>query len=1154
MPSPNPALLAEPTRDWLAGGGEMGALVRELDWSTTALGALSGWPPSLRTTVSACLNSRLPLLICWGKEQVAIYNDAYRPLLGHKHPRSLGQRAAECWPEVWSALGPTLARVASEAKATWSENELVELDRRGFVEECYFTFSFSPIRHPCGAVEGISCTVTETTAHVLGERRSRTLSALADRTADAANADEACRLAVSALAENVADLPFVLAYIAEQGTHPARLAAATGLWGIEGALGGRHAAGARGDWPLDAVLGSGEALLLDGEDFRRGLGSLRSRDAHPPTSALLIPFALSDDAKPSGVLVFGLSPALAVDDAYRGFLESIAQQIAGTVTAARAIASAEQRTAELAELDRAKTAFFSNVSHEFRTPLTLMLGPTEDALASPERALRGADLEVVHRNELRLLKLVNTLLDFSRIEAGRADVAFEATDVAALVRDVAGTFRSAFERAGLNFDIRCETLERAVYVDRDMWEKILLNLLSNAFKFTFEGGVFVTLRCSEEQLTLGVQDSGVGIPAAELARVFERFHRIEGTRSRSYEGSGIGLALVRDLARLHGGDIAVESREGKGTTFTVTVPTGCAHLPAAAIRSRRESQSVEEHAKPFVTEVLRWLPGAAQHDELPPSSASLKDTLPPTATQPGAERIIVADDNADMREYLGRLLGRHWQVTLVADGAAALALADRSVPDLVLTDVMMPNLDGFGVLRALRDDPHTASVPVVMLSARAGEGPRIAALAAGANDYLVKPFSARELIARVSTHLELGRLRRAADLALAEREQLLLREREARREAEHALRAKDEFLAMLGHELRNPLAPIVTALQLLKLRGNDPAEREHTIIERQVNHLTTLVDDLLDISRITQGKIELKPERIELSTVVLRAIEIVSPLFEQRRHVLVVDVPVQGVMALVDPTRFAQVISNLLSNAAKYTEVGGQIVISATANAEEVTLSVIDNGIGIAESSLAHVFDIFMQERQASDRAHGGLGLGLAIVRSLVGMHGGTVHASSQGLGTGSSFTIRLAAVSSQGEPPVAAPTTARSGSPNKVLRVLVVDDNSDAAELLARVMTELGCEARTAHDGPSALALFEIFRPELALVDIGLPVMDGYELAQHIRNRPDAAPVQLVAVTGYGQKSDVEQALASGFDEHLTKPVDISRLTQLISALNSTP
>jgi signal transduction histidine kinase len=480
-----------------------------------------------------------------------------------------------------------------------------------------------------------------------------------------------------------------------------------------------------------------------------------------------------------------------------------------------------------------------------------------------------------------------------------------------------------------------------------------------------------------------------------------------------------------------------------------------------------------------------------------------------------------------------------------------LSLALANPPDLVLADIMMPTLDGFALLRALRDDPRTASVPVVMLSARVGEGPRIAGLAAGANDYLVKPFSARELLARVSTHLELGRLRRAADALLAEREQLLMREREARRDAEQASRAKDDFLAMLGHELRNPLAPIVTALQLLRLRGSDPAEREHTIIERQVTHLTTLVDDLLDISRTTQGKIELKRESVEMSMVVARAVEMTSPLFERRQHVLVLDVPLHGLAAFVDPTRFAQVISNLLTNAAKYTEVGGRILVSAESTAGVVTLSVSDNGIGIAEEMLPRVFDIFMQERQASDRAHGGLGLGLAIVRSLVQMHGGTVSASSGGRGAGSSFVIRLPAVVAADQPRREMPSVPLVRvAPGGLRRVLVVDDNTDAAELLARTMSEFGCETQIAHDGSSAMALLDRFRPELALLDIGLPVMDGYELAQLIRNRPNAEPIRLVAVTGYGQKSDIEQALAAGFDEHLTKPVDILLLKALVSGI----
>jgi signal transduction histidine kinase len=1146
-----PRELAERQQGWLAGGGEMGALIRELDWSKTSLGPLSSWPQSLRTTVNTCLNSRLPILVWWGAEHVAIYNDAYQPMLGSKHPRALGQRGAEVWSEVWGSLGPTLEGVVSDGKAAWSENQPLASNRAGVSEERYFTFSYSPIRRESGGVDGVSCAATETTAYVLGERRSRTLAAITHRTANATSVDEACRLAIGAIADNAADLPFALIYVADDPSHTARLAAATGVSGVDGMPQDEHHIGARGDWPLDLVLSTGNARIVEQEEFRRGLGALRCKKTSPPTAALLIPFALSDEARPTGVLVVGLSTALAVDEQYRGFLELVVEHIATAAANGRAAEIAQQRAIKLAEVDRAKTAFFSNVSHEFRTPLTLMLGPTEDALASPDKALRGADLEMVHRNELRLLKLVNNLLDFSRIEAGREDLAFEETDLAALTRDIAATFRSAFERAGLTFEIRCGVIEQAVFVDRDMWEKIVLNLLSNAFKFTFEGGVVVTLRCDNGQVLLGVHDSGVGISAADLPRVFERFYRSEGTRSRSYEGSGIGLALVRDLARLHGGDIAVESREGEGTSFTVTIPTGSAHLPADRMAARPESGSRAEHAKSYVSEALRWLPDSAEPESEAPPPVSAREALFPAEAAPSDARIIVADDNADMREYLTRLLGRKWRVTAVADGAQALSLALANAPDLVLSDVMMPNLDGFALIRALRDDPRTASVPIVLLSARAGEGPRVAGLAAGANDYLVKPFSARELLARVSTHLELGRLRRAADALLVEREQLLVREREARRDAEHASRAKDDFLAMLGHELRNPLAPIVTALQLLALRGDDPAEREHTIIERQVTHLTTLVDDLLDISRITQGKIELKRESVELSAVVARAVEIASSLLEQRRHVLLVDVPLQGALAFVDPTRFAQVISNLLTNAAKYTEVGGRIVVSAELTAGAVTLSVSDNGIGIVEQMLPHVFDIFMQERQASDRAQGGLGLGLAIVRSLVQMHGGTVSASSGGRGTGSSFVIRLPAVVAAQQPrsETSLPTPAEV-SPGGVRRVLVVDDNTDAAELLARAMTQFGCETQIAHDGPSALALIETFRPELALLDIGLPVMDGYELAQRIRNRPNAEPTQLVAVTGYGQKSDIEQALAAGFDDHLTKPVDILRLKALVSGI----
>jgi signal transduction histidine kinase/CheY-like chemotaxis protein len=1267
---------AERPREWLAGGGNMGALVRELDWSQTPLGPLGTWPQSLRATVNTCLNSRLPVLIWWGPEQIEIYNDAYQPMLGNKHPRALGQRGAECWGEAWNALGPMLERVVAEGKASWSEDQLLEIERDGFLEECYFTFSYSPIRLEAGGIGGVSCAAMETTAQVFGERRLRTLSAIAERGADARTVAEACRVVVSALAENAEDLPFALIYIADEHAQAAQLAAATGVSGVVGASDLPY-----GKWPLDTVLNSGAALILEGESFQRALGPLRNRERLPPTRALLIPMSLAGVARPLGVLVVGLSPRLPVHEQYRSFLGLVAAQVAAGIASARAIEEAELLAVMLSATDRAKTDFFSNVSHEFRTPLTLMLGPTEDALASPDQALRGADLKMVHRNELRLLKLVNTLLDFSRIEAGRAEVLFELTDAATLTTDIASTFRSAFERAGLRFDVDCAKIEGEVHLDRGMWEKIVLNLLSNAFKFTLQGTVSLTLRGAAGCVVLVVHDTGVGIPASDLPRLFDRFYRVEATRSRSHEGSGIGLALVRDLVRLHQGDISVQSREGIGTTFTVSLPTGTAHLPTPRVTAPLETHATLQHAKSFVDEALRWLPPSKVQGSRPPPASEPGEPPMPLAMAPAQACIIVADDNADMREYLARLLGRHWDVLVVADGVQALALTQDRVPDLVLTDVMMPNLDGFGLIRALRDDPRTALVPVVMLSARVGEGPRVAGLAAGADDYLVKPFSAKELMARVSIHLELGRLRRTADLErrrlyslfeqapagiavlrgpthlfelanaryesimqrtgmvgktlvqampeldgqailktleqvyrtgirhvghefpiqlrrqpnaeledfffdfvyepfrsfdgtvegitcvaldvsdrvrsgkerdrlVAEREALLLSERGARREAEAGSRAKDEFLAMLGHELRNPLAPIVTALQLLRLRGNDPAQHEHTIIERQVQHLTTLVDDLLDISRITQGKIELKRERIEMSLVVSRAIELASPVLEQRRHTLLVNVPEHGVPVLVDATRFAQVISNLLGNAAKYTEVGGKIEVSAAFSAGDVTLSVTDNGIGIDKHTLPHVFDIFMQERQASDRAQGGLGLGLAIVRSLVQMHGGTVSAASAGQGAGSSFTIHLPASTSPGAGATSSvPPALFQRAQGTVRRVLVVDDNADAAELLSHVMHELGCETRVAHDGPSALALVESFRPELALLDIGLPVMDGYELASQLRQRANAYPLRLVAVTGYGQKGDVERAFAAGFDDHLTKPVNIDSLQALLLA-----
>ena len=420
-----------------------------------------------------------------------------------------------------------------------------------------------------------------------------------------------------------------------------------------------------------------------------------------------------------------------------------------------------KKNVELAELDRGKTAFFSNVSHEFRTPLTLILGPVGDALAQDEGSLSGENLDLVGRNALRLLKLVNALLDFSRIEAGRMDASYEATDLGARTAELTSNFRSACERAGLRLVVDCPSLRDAVYVDRDMWEKIVLNLVSNAFKYTLEGEIEVSLRAERGSAVLTVRDTGIGISEEELPKLFNRFHRIPGARGRTHEGTGIGLALVHELAKLHGGSVRVESAYGKGSRFEVTIPLGTEHLPGNRIGSSRALQSTAAGAMPFVEEALRWLPGDAGHDEevVPAFEVLPSSARDATADKGGRAKIVWADDNADMRDYVRRLLEPTYVVIAVADGREALRAAIEQTADLVLTDVMMPNLDGFGLVQAIRADARTAAIPVVMLSARAGEEARAEGLQAGADDYLIKPFTARELLTRVGATLSLAKLR-----------------------------------------------------------------------------------------------------------------------------------------------------------------------------------------------------------------------------------------------------------------------------------------------------------------------------------------------------------------------------------------------------------
>ena len=763
---------AEPgsgTAGFFAADEEVGRDMAAVDWAATPLGPPGCWPQSLQTAVGVLLSSKFPMWMAWGPRLTFFCNAAYRrDTLGRKYPWALGRPASEVWEEVWEDVAPRIDSVLSTAKATWDEALLQFLERSGYPEETYHTFSYSPLRDDAGAVVGMLCVVSEDTDRIIGERRMATLRDLGSDLSVVRTEQESLEFAGRQLNLNREDLPFTLTYLFDGEGASARLAATTGIAAGHAAAPDVITVGdADQVWPA-AVLLRGEPVLVDlaGEGFS---GLPGGAWGEPPVKALVSPLVQQGSA-PYGFLVAALNRYRAVDEGYRAFIGLVAGHLAAGIASARSYHYQQRRAEELAELDRAKTTFFSNISHEFRTPLTLIMGPLQEL----QRLLAGAgpqvheELEVIHRNGLRLGRLVNTLLDFSRIEAGRMQARYEPADIGPVTAELASVFRSAVDRAGLAFEVDCPPLQEPVYLDRGMWEKVVLNLLSNALKFTFDGSIRVAVHAEAGHAVVTVADTGVGVPEQEMPRLFERFHRIENTRSRSNEGSGIGLALVQELVQLHGGTITASSAEGTGTAFTIRLPFGHAHLPAGALVPAGSAAAVSATADPFVQEALRWVPGTAHDHDGGAAVRPVHERITPgsdaaLAAQEGRAmpaRVLVADDNADMRDYLARLLRTvGYQVTAVTDGLEVLDAVRAGVPDLVISDVMMPRLDGLGLVAALRADARTAAVPVLLLSARAGQESSVEGLRAGADDYLVKPFSAVELLARVRSNLEMARFR-----------------------------------------------------------------------------------------------------------------------------------------------------------------------------------------------------------------------------------------------------------------------------------------------------------------------------------------------------------------------------------------------------------
>jgi signal transduction histidine kinase len=662
-------------------------------------------------------------------------------------------------------------------------------------------------------------------------------------------------------------------------------------------------------------------------------------------------------------------------------------------------------------------------------------------------------------------------------------------------------------------------------------ERVLLNLLSNAMKFVPDGGHVRVGSCVQNGgVVLSVEDSGPGVPVPLREVIFERFRRGDDLTTRRFGGTGLGLAIVRELVELHGGRIEVGDGAGGGALFRVTLPLA----PEAAV-------AVAAGPRDALDEVARQ------------TVAELRPRREPAADVRGSGGhglVLVLEDNPEMSRFLVDSLAPDYRVATAFDGRQGLEKALELRPDLILSDVMMPVMGGDTLVRELRAHPELEGIPIIVLTAKADDALRVELLREGAQDFLTKPVASEELRARVANFVMLKRTRDVLQGALSSQSRDLATLAD---ELAAANRAKDEFLAVLSHELRTPLTPILNWSHLLREgRLDGPATaRAIEAIERNARLQVRIVGDLLDVSRVIAGKMRLNVQPVALDPVISAVVDSVRAAADAKGIAL--DARFDPEMCLVsgDPERLQQVVWNLVSNAIKFTPRGGRVEIRLARVGEHQHLTVHDDGCGINPALIPRLFERFWQADSSTTRAQGGLGLGLAVVRHLVELHGGTVRAESEGEGLGATLTVTLPVLSATKPIDVVAP---RAPANRKILglKVLVVDDEEDTCEIVGAVLQGAGAEVRTCLSATQALSAMDSWVPDILVSDIAMPGEDGYALIRKVRARrlEEGGRVPAVALSAYGRSEDRMKALLAGFQVHVGKPVEPGRLVSIVAGV----